>query len=418
MSDALGPLRSPAFRSLVAARVVTVLGSAVAPVALAFAMLELTGGDATALGVVVGARSLSNVVFLLVGGVVADRVPRQLLLVGSSLAAAATQGLVAGLVLTGTDSIVLLAGLSALNGAVAAFSLPAAAALQPQTVARHQLQQANALARIGVSGAMVLGASLGGVLVALVGPGWGIALDAVSFGLAGVLFSRVRVPAGATTQSAGAERLWTGLRLGWQEFTGRTWLWVVVVAFLVVNAVVAGSTGVLGPLVARDTIGVAGWGFVLTAQAAGYIVGGVVALRLRVRRLLRFGTACVAGESLVLLALGLLPSRAVLVAAGFAAGFAIEQFGVAWETSMQQHVPADRLARVYSYDMLGSFLAIPLGEVLAAPVAAVFGPTRTLVGAAAVVLTATAAALASRSVRDLPNAAAPANAAREAPAPA
>lgn len=412
-SDSWAPLRSAPFRALASARVVSVLGGAIAPVALAFAVLDLTG-SATDLGIVVGARSLANVAFLLLGGIVADRLPRQVVLVGSSLAAALTQGVVAALVLARTDSIALLAALSAVNGAVSAFALPAAAALQPQTVDRAHLQQATALVRTGVSAALILGASVGGILVAAVGPGWGIALDAASFLVAAALFARVRVP--AATERAGSDlrarsdlragsdtRVWTDLVTGWGEFTSRTWLWVVVAAFLLINAMIAGCLGVLGPLVADESVGRAAWGLVLSAQAAGYVVGGLVALRLRVRRLLRFGTACAAGEALLMLALGIGPVLPVLLVTAFIGGLTIEQFGVAWETSMQQHVPADRLARVYSYDMLGSYLAIPAGEVAAGPVAQAVGLEPTLVGAAAVVAFATAAALTSRSVRDLPN---------------
>ncbi len=404
MSNALdtwAPLRSAPFRALAAARVVSILGGAVAPVALAFAVLDLTG-SATDLGIVVGARSLANVAFLLLGGVVADRLPRHVVLVGSSLAAALTQGVVAALVLSRTDSIALLAVLSAANGAVSAFAFPAAAALQPQTVDRAHIQQATALVRIGVSAAMVLGASVGGVLVATVGPGWGIGLDAASFLVAAGLFARVRVPA-ASEHARSDTRVWTDLVTGWGEFTSRTWLWVVVVAFLVINALIAGCTGVLGPLVADGSVGRAGWGLVLSAQAAGFVVGGVVALRLRIRRLLRFGMVCAAGEALLMAALGLSPVLPVLLVTAFVGGFTIEQFGVAWETSMQQHVPADRLARVYSYDMLGSILALPLGEVAAGPVAEAVGLDVALVGAAVLVVLATAAALTSRSVRDLPN---------------
>jgi len=408
-SDSWAPLRSAPFRALASARVVSVLGGAIAPVALAFAVLDLTG-SATDLGIVVGARSLANVAFLLLGGIVADRLPRQVVLVGSSLAAALTQGVVAALVLARTDSIALLAALSAVNGAVSAFALPAAAALQPQTVDRAHLQQATALVRTGVSAALILGGSVGGILVAAVGPGWGIALDAASFLVAAVLFARVRVPAATerprSDLRAGSDtRVWTDLVTGWGEFTSRTWLWVVVVAFLLINAMIAGCLGVLGPLVADESVGRAAWGLVLSAQAAGYVVGGLVALRLRlrVRRLLRFGMACAAGEALLMLALGIGPVLPVLLVTAFIGGLTIEQFGVAWETSMQQHVPADRLARVYSYDMLGSYLAIPAGEVAAGPVAQAVGLEPTLVGAAAVVALATAAALTSRSVRDLPN---------------
>ncbi len=132
------------------------------------------------------------------------------------------------------------------------------------------------------------------------------------------------------------------------------------------------------------------------------VAGGFVALRLRVRRLLRLGVACMAGPSLILLALALRPTVPVLLPVAFVAGLTLEQFGVAWVTSMQYYVPADKLGRVYSYDALGSFVAVPLGQVLAGPVAAAWGSTATLLGAAGVVLAATGAMLSSRSVRTLP----------------
>lgn len=313
--------------------------------------------------------------------------------------------------LTRTDSLVLLAGLSAVNGALSAFSMPAASALLPQTVQPGQRQQANALARIGTNSALVLGASSGGLLVVAVGSGWGIAVDAVAFLTAAVLYAGVRVlpvtPAEGVAPAVGspsvAPRVWSELAAGWREFSSRTWLWAVVVAFMAVNAAVTGGLGVLGPVMADATFGRAAWGFVLAAQTIGLVLGGLLALRLRVRRLLRFGTVMVAAEALPLLALGLNPVVPVLIGAAFVAGIALEQFGIAWDTTLQQHIPADRLARVYSYDMLGSFLAIPAGEVAAGPLAGAFGARATLVAAAAVVVVATAAALTSTSLRELTN---------------
>ncbi len=385
------------------------LGNAVAPIALAFAVLDLHGSG-TDLGIVVGSRSAANVVLLLFGGVLADRLPRHWVLVGSSVGAGLTQAVVAVVVLTRTDSLVLLVGLSAVNGALSAFSMPAASALLPQTVQPEQRQQANALARIGSNSALVLGASSGGLLVVAVGSGWGIAVDAVAFLTAAVLYSGVRVlpvtPAEGVTPAVSspsvAPRMWSELAAGWREFSSRTWLWAVVVAFMAVNAAVTGGLGVLGPVVADATFGRAAWGFVLAAQTIGLVLGGLLALRLRVRRLLRFGTVMVAAEALPLLALGVHPVVPVLIGAAFVAGIALEQFGIAWDTTLQQHVPADRLARVYSYDMLGSFLAIPAGEVAAGPLADAFGARATL-GAAAVVVVATAAALTSTSLRELTN---------------
>jgi len=408
---AAGPWSSTPFRRLVSARTIGMFGNAVAPIALAFAVLDLHGSG-TDLGIVVGSRSAANVVLLLFGGVLADRLPRQLVLVGSSVAAGLTQAAVAAAVLTRTDSIALLAALSAVNGAVSAFAMPAGAALLPQTVPPEQRQQANALARIGTNTALVLGASSGGLLVVAVGSGWGIAVDATTFLVAAVLYAGVHAAPAAVSGDTDppadsgppdAPGVWAELAAGWTEFSSRTWLWAVVAAFMVVNAAVTGGLGVLGPLVADATFGRAAWGFVLAAQTLGLVLGGLIALRLRVRRLLRFGTAMVAAEALPLLALGLHPVVPVLIGAAFLAGIALEQFGIAWDTTLQQHIPTDRLARVYSYDMLGSFLAIPAGQVAAGPLAAAFGLRTTLVGAAAVVLAATAAALTSTGLRRLTN---------------
>jgi MFS family permease len=404
---ALAPLRHAPFRLLVAGRTVTMLGNAVAPIALAFAVLDLTG-SARDLGLVVGTRSLANVLFVLFGGVIADRLPRHLVMVGASVLAAATQATVATTVLTGTATIPLLLALSAVNGAVAALSMPATAALLPQTVPPDVRQQANAINRLSTNGAMIVGAAVGGVLVAAVGPGWGLAVDATTFAVAAALFALLRVapPAPATgvvTPPARAS-IFSDLRVGWTEFRTRTWLWVVVAGFCVSNAALSGGLAVLGPLVADETFGRKAWGVVLAAETAGMVIGGLVAIRLRLRHLLFYGVAWCLGEVMLLGTLGIAPVVVLLIGAALVTGFGIEQFSVAWDTSMQEHVPADKLARVYSYDMLGSFLAIPLGQVVAGPLADAYGPRPVLVGAAALCGLVAVAMLASRDVRRLPHA--------------
>jgi MFS family permease len=401
----LAPLRYPLFRFLVTGRLVTMFGTAMAPIALAFAVLDLTG-SVRDLGLVVAARSVVNVMFLLLGGVVADRLPRRLVMVVSSVLAATTQGLVATLVMTGTATVPLLMVLGAINGMVAAFALPASAAILPQTVPDGIRKQANAINRLGFNASMIVGASVGGLLVAAFGPGWGLIVDAATFIAAAACFALVRVPAVRVTAAARPSTL-AELREGWREFTGRTWLLVVVVCFGPLNAAIVGGVQVLGPAVADTTVGRRVWGLVLAAQTAGMIAGGVLAMRLRVRRMLRLGVLCMAGEALLLAALAIEPQAAVLIGCAFVAGMALEQFGVAWETTMQQQIPADRLARVYSYDMLGSFIAIPIGEVAAGPAAQAIGTGPALLVAAGVVLTAVICMLASRDVRRLEHRTAP-----------
>ncbi|WP_248001761.1 hypothetical protein HEP85_43800 [Streptomyces sp. RPA4-2] len=171
--------------------------------------------------------------------------------------------------------------------------------------------------------------------------------------------------------------------------------------FMVVNAVVAGGVQVLGPAVADATFGRGVWGAVLAAQMAGALLGGVFAARSRARRILLVGVAAVAVEALPLVVLARGGGALLLGAAMFANGIALEQFGVAWDVSLQENIPADRLARVYSYDALGSFVALPVGEMAAGPVAAHAGTSGALLGGAALVVCVTAAALCSAQVRSL-----------------
>ena len=439
--NASAPLRHVPFRFLLAGRTVNALGNAFAPIALAFAVLDLTG-SATDLGFVVGARTVVNVAFLLFGGVLADRMPKSVLMVGSSAAAALTQGAVAALVLTHSATIPLLIGLAASNGMVGALAQPASASILPQTVPAEVRQQANALSRVFLNSAAVLGAPAAGIVVAAVGPGWGIAVDAVTFAISAVCFAALgtatmgtrsgtpraaaEAPAGdavLVSEAAalgvpetaldldGAEEaappkrpnVFADLRTGWSEFRSRTWLWVVVAGACLGNMVWGGGLLVLGPVVADDTIGRRAWGFVLAAQTAGMIVGGLVAMRLRIRRLLFFGVVCLLPFSVPLFVLGVYPHLWTLVLGALVAGLAIEQFGVAWETTMQEHVPAEKLARVYSYDMVGSFVAIPVGEMAIGPIAQVAGRGATLIAAGLIMIISVVAMLSSRDVRTLPH---------------
>lgn len=269
MGASLAPLAHPAFRWLLAGRFTTIAGNAMAPIALAFAVLDLTS-SITSLGIVVAARSLTNVVFLLWGGVVADRLPRHLVLAGSCAVSFASQALIAVLVLTGTASVTWFVVLSAVNGMSSAFSLPASAALVPQTVPADLRLQANALLRLGLNSARIGGAALGGLLIAFTGPGWGLAVDALSFALAGVFFAFVRVPA-AHVAAEHKPSVLAELKVGWTEFVSRQWVWVVVVAFTFVNAALVGGVMVLGPVLADTTFGREMWGLILAAQTAGMV---------------------------------------------------------------------------------------------------------------------------------------------------
>jgi len=249
-----------------------------------------------------------------------------------------------------------------------------------------------------LNAALVGGGAVGGALVALVGPGLGLALDATCFAVAALCFSRITAAlVGRTIRTSP----WRDLREGWGEFVARRWVWVVVAQFCVVNAAWVGGTAVLGPAVANTTIGRLGWGFSSAALGAGLAIGALIAMRRQPDRALGFGVLLCLTLTAPLLVLARGPSLVVLLPVMFVAGVALEQFGVAWDVSLQENVPPQRLARVYSYDALGSYLAIPLGEVAVGPIAERLGIGPTLVGCAALIAAATLTALASNDVRRL-----------------
>jgi MFS family permease len=391
MSAALAPLRHRPFRHLFIGTTANLLGNGVAPIALAFAVLDATGSVGS-LGLVVGAHSLTSILFLLFGGVLADRLPRGPLLVGSSVVSAASQAVIAALVLTHSTAIPLLMVLAAVNGASSSCYQPAAQALLPQTVPAESGRAALALSRI-------VGASLGGVLVAAVGPGWGLAVDALSFALAAVSFALVRVQVAPPAPSPG---LVHELRIGWQEFTSRSWVWVIVVAFCFLNAGYTASFTVLGPAVADTTgIGRTGWGLAVAASSLGAVAGGVLSLTWRPRRAILVGCALMGLTAMTPLLLALAPYTWVLVVANFAAGVGVEQAGVAWYSTLNEQIPEGRLARVYAYDDLGSYLALPLAQFAAGPAVLFLGLHATLYAAAALILLATLAMVATPSIRAL-----------------
>jgi MFS family permease len=393
-----GPFGQREFRLLFLGRTTSFVGNAFANVALAFAVLELTGSKAD-LGYVLAARAVPQVIFLLAGGIWADRLPRHHVMVGANLVSGLSQSAVAALLLSGHARIWQLAALAALNGTSSAFFFPASTGIVPQTVPRSMLQSANALLRLGINASFIGGAALGGAIVGATSPGVGIAVDAASFFLAAGFTGAMRLP--ATLRMEGSSFLGE-LREGWREFSSRTWLWAIVAQFAIVNAVEQGGEQVLGPAIAKAHLGgAAGWGLVLTAGSIGLLAGGLLALRLRPERPLLAATLGFLLTIPLPLMLSIPASLVAVVAAAALAGIGIEVFSVLWDTTLQQEIAQEKLSRVSSYDALGSFVLTPLGLAAAGPVAQAAGTRETMLGAAALSLVATLAVLLSRDVRTI-----------------
>lgn len=403
--SALAPLREPTFRWYFLARLVNLAGSTMSGVALAFAVLEVSDSP-SALGLVLAAHSIPLLVFLLVGGVIADRLGRTLVIQSCNIVAGLSQLAFAGLVISGEAQLWMLVVLSAVSGVAGAIAFPALAGLLPQLVPREQLQAANVLTSITRSGLTVIGPSIAALLVVGIGPGYAVAIDGVTYLVAAVLLSRIRLP---RPDRVGATSALADLREGWVFFRRTTWLWSVVLAFSVICAVHQGAFFTLGPALAEATdLGAQGWGLILSAEAVGLVLTGLVMLRLRLERPLLWGMLGTVVYAAPLFALGIEPHLATAMVAAVVAGIGIEVFALGWNLAMQENVPEEMLSRAFSYDALGSFVAVPLGQLAAGPLALVFGIRPVMLGAGVLLVLAALGPLTSASVRQLPRAPTPA----------
>jgi MFS family permease len=397
-ADALSPLRERSFAWYFGSRLGDTLATMMASIALAFAVLEVTD-SATALGQVLAAHSIPLVLFMLFGGVVADRVPRALVLQVSNLGAALSQGALAFLVLTGEAELWMFLVLAAVNGTADSIGFPAMAGMVPQLVPREQLQRANALISMSRGMLTIVAPSVAALLVVAMSPGWALAVTSTAWLLSAALLAGVRIP--PRPSRAEQTSTWHDLREGWTLFRGTTWLWVVVLTFGFLNAIHAGAWSTLGPVVAKDTIGVQGWGLVVSASSAGLLLMTLVLLRVRLVRPLLLGMLGCAVMGLPLVILGASPSLLPLLVASFLAGAGIEVFGMGWNLAMQENIDDDMLARAYSYDALGSFVAIPVGRLAVGPLVVAFGYHDVLVWSGIAYAAIALLALTSRSVRTL-----------------
>lgn len=368
--ESSSPWQSARFRWYYAGSVTSWLGSAMAPIGLAFAVLSFSGSSA-ALGLVLAARSVPLICFMILGGAVADRISRSRLLTLSNLGSGITQGAVAALLLCGSRNLEMIVVLEAANGTFNAFTTPAMAGIVPQLVSAGSQQPANSLLSAARAVTSIAGRPLAGVVVAAAGGGWAIAVDAASFLIAAICAHR---SSPSTPPPPGTPaNLLADIRAGWAAFRRARWIWVGSASVTAANCVQAGIWTVLGPATAADTIGPAGWGVVLSAGAAGLFFMSAAMYRLKPRYLLRFGCGCLPLAALPLITLGFSNNVGVLCAASFIGGLSIGALNVAWTTSLQAHVPTEMLSRVSAIDNVGAFAAIPAGQVAVSPVAAAAG---------------------------------------------
>lgn len=421
LGEGLAALGEPEFRKLFLGQAISVVGVMFTVVALPFAVLEI-GGSATDIGIVEAAYVIPLTVFLLFGGVWADRLPRQKMMLAADFGRTALQLTAAALLVTGVAQVWHLALLQIGMGFCEAFFRPSYTGLVPEVVSGPRLQQANALQGLVMSGSITLGASVAGLLVAALGAGWAIGIDGLSYLVSAWFLWRLRLDAfrgisasaPATPgkalpreEAAAEEVVVTGgqsflrdLVAGWREFTSHTWLWAMVAGVSVFLFAVDGPIQVLGPIVARDVYdGARTWGLTSAAMGVGQVAGGLLSLRWRPRRPL---FVIAAGMGLAAFPVAFLALEApvwMLYASLAAMGVEWGLYDPFWMTCMQREVAPEMISRVSSYDYLGSLAFYPAGLALAGPLADAFGVPAVLWGGSGVALAVALALVAVRDVR-------------------
>ena len=362
MSRGLAAMQDRNFRWFFLARAITMIAGSMSSIALAFAVLEIDN-DARSLSFVLAAFTISNIVFVLFGGVVADRLPRALIIQSCYVIDILTIGSIAALLFTGTATIPALVVLSVFNGASTAFVMPAMQGIIPQLTTPEHLQQANAMLSFVRSAVTIGGPVIAGILVATAGPAWAMVVQAIGWLIAIPILALVKLPPPA---HGGGTTMFHDLRIGWQEFWSRSWLWTVVLAFMIMNAIHVGAWGVVGPYIAKnnDMLGIAGWGWVVSAEGVGVLLMTLLLLWFPLRRPLRFGMIGMAAFAIPLTVLGAHPAVVLLAIAAFIAGAGVEIFNTGWNLALMENVPGQKLSRVSSYDMLGSFVVMPIGTLI------------------------------------------------------
>jgi MFS family permease len=400
------------FRFLLADRLIAPASVGFSMVGVSFAVLMFTN-SATDLSYVLAAQIAPSLIFALVGGVAADRFPPQRVIVAANVLMAVGEGAFGVLVLTGHPSLWAMIGLEALTGTGIAVFYPASQALLPRIVPRGMLQDASAISRLSMNTGQMSGAAVAGLLVAAAGPGWALLLCGVGMVSTVPLLLSIRgtqIPRSSQghdrhgTAKPGPSML-TDLREGWSEFRSHTWLWVIVAQFCVVMMAWYGAFAVLGPVVAREHLGgPAAWGAITAADSFGLITGGLLSLRFTPRRPMLFVVLTGAAVAVSPLSLAMVLPLPAVCLASFGLGVFIEMMMVQWTVALARNIPPDKLARVSSYDALGTVMAMPLGALIAGPLGTMIGISSAQYAAAAAIFLASALALIPRDIRIMPSA--------------
>ena len=389
------------FRNLWLSQTASGIGDRMVVVALALYITKTTGSTVD-VGIVLGAQTVTLVFFLLIGGVWADRLPRAKLMLGTDVIRGGLHALLAVLIFTGVAEIWQLVAIEALFGAAEAFFQPAYTGLIPQTVAAEEVQEAQAVSHLSANVNEMLGPALATALVLGVGAGWAFTLDAATFAVSGLLLTRVRPGWREAAPAAERRAVLTELAEGFAEVRARRWFWVTVAVFALVVPIGYAPLYVIGPTAALDGYGSAAvFGVITTLMGFGALAGSLLGLRWRPRFPMRAGFLVTFGWPLMLIAFGAHAAEPIVLVFSVALGAGFALFEVWWSTAMVENVPAESLSRVSSYDWMGSLVFLPVGFLLAGPIANLTSTSAVLIGGGVFTAVMLAVGLLPRETRTL-----------------
>ncbi len=394
-----GCLREGSFRLLLTGQAISIIGDAISMIALPFAILAM-GGSVGQVGLVLAARAIPNAIFLLVGGVWADRLPRRLVMLTSDVIRGVIMLAVFIVLVSDVGSIWVLVVLMAIYGIGEAFFRPALSGVIPQTVSAERLQEAYGLLATTPALGIAVGGAIGGALVALISPAGAIAFDAVSFGASALCL--------AFMQTKGEPTPWKNrnfrqdLHEGWTAFSSRNWLVVVVIGEVLYALFVMPSIYAVGPAIADEKLnGASSWAAVVSGFGIGFLIGGLTAMKLRPQRPLILAYILCIPFAFFFIAMAIAPPVIVLALAAIIAGSVISISGTLLETTITREVPQELRSRVGSFRTLGSVAMLPVGMLLVGPITGTFSNTGAEILAFVAVLVNAGIVLGTPSVRAL-----------------
>ena len=392
----------PAFRTLLIARIISNVGNGLGPIALAFGVLSLEGATPTSLSIVMAAQLGPMVVFMLFGGVLADRYPRALVVGTSDIFLSGFVVANGIMLINGSATVMSMAIIAFISGSLNALWWPAFAGLVPEVVPEEDLQSANSVIGLGANAANIAGTVAGGIIVAGIGAGWAMVTDGISFFIAGILVFTLRKFGKTRDTTEHTPSVFEDLAHGWKEFSSRSWVVTVVAGYCILNMIFESALGVVGPVHAEQELGgPKPWSYILAALSVGMMAGVLVSLKVRPKRPLLIALVAQLGVAAWIFTIGVTNWIPLIMVSAFFAGIAFDFFFVLWQTAMQSNIPRESLSRVSSYDAFGSLVFAPFGLVIAGPITERIGTEQTLIGMGIIFAVVLAAMLSVASVRNL-----------------